>query len=1088
MYRRSIWPVSSKVKMTASFILVTILVTGVAFGQTIKINFQPSTVAIIPTDYLPDYGEVFGDRGNGYSYGWDQDITGDMRTRGAATDPYKTLAQMQEGDPRTWEIELPNGIYDLFLACGDASYDDQINTLDVEGVIVTDQDGRSYLDEYNVSVTVSDGRLTIKPAPGGVKCKIMFIHITRVAMLKAYGPVPADKATHSESSVTLSWTSGDYAVSHNVYFGENLDEVNSGSGDTFKGNQLETSFVVDGLASGATYYWRIDEVNDSNPESPWKGDVWSFSLPIVTAYNPEPPDGADFVHTDAILSWTAGFNAQSHTVYIDDNFNDVNNATGGVPQAETTYAPGIFAKETTYFWRVDEFDGVTTHKGDIWSFTTIPYVPITDPNLLCWWKFDEIIDNTVIDYSGYDHFGDVYGASLELVGRVGAALYFGGDGDYVVDEDAENYLNGLDAITVCMWIKADQTGTDRGFIDCVEPNGKDQMVTMRHDVSGSSWGGRNVFKVAVTSTTLDPNENYEQQLESSNNSQTTEWQHVALVWKSKDVIRFYIDGREDAPSGRTDPNENSGTITGCQKLIIGKGAMDQGINAGWKGMIDDVRIYDIVLTEDEVKQAMRGESDLAWNPSPANTSTPDLKNALPLRWAPGENAVEHDVYFGTNGEAVSNADTSDTTGIYRGRQSAASYNPPEGVQWDSGPYYWRIDEVNSDGTISKGRLWQFIVADFILVEDFEDYNDYEPNRIFDVWADGWNTPTTNGAVVGYDNPNFFAGEHFVETVDVHSGSQSMPYFYDNTTAKNSEATLILDYPRNWTEQGVNVLKLWFKGYPAGFKEGPAGTYAMAASGADISGTVDEFRYVYKQLSGEGSISAKVISVDDTHEWAKAGVMIRRMLDNTSPFAAVYITPGNGCRFQARLTPATDSTSDTSVSTPEQREITAPYWVKIERDSLDDFYGYYSSDGVNWQPMAWNPQYIPMPSNVYIGLALTSHNVNAICKAKFSDVKTTGSVTPATWTNLVIGTEMLSNDSEPMYVAIANSTGSPVVVYHDNPNAAQIDTWTEWNINLQEFQGINLTDVDSITIGFGNKSNPQVGGSGKMFFDDIRLYR
>ncbi|MGD8501874.1 MAG: hypothetical protein PVJ86_14575, partial [Phycisphaerales bacterium] len=70
------------------------------------------------------------------------------------------------------------------------------------------------------------------------------------------------------------------------------------------------------------------------------------------------------------------------------------------------------------------------------------------------------------------------------------------------------------------------------------------------------------------------------------------------------------------------------------------------------------------------------------------------------------------------------------------------------------------------------------------------------------------------------------------------------------------------------------------------------------------------------------------------------------------------------------------------------------------------------------------------------------------------------------------------------------TGAPAVVYHDNPDAAQIDTWTEWNIDLKEFQdkGINLTDVDSIFLGFGNRNNPQVGGSGKMYFDDIRLYR
>jgi hypothetical protein len=74
--------------------------------------------------------------------------------------------------------------------------------------------------------------------------------------------------------------------------------------------------------------------------------------------------------------------------------------------------------------------------------------------------------------------------------------------------------------------------------------------------------------------------------------------------------------------------------------------------------------------------------------------------------------------------------------------------------------------------------------------------------------------------------------------------------------------------------------------------------------------------------------------------------------------------------------------------------------------------------------------------------------------------------------------------------VANSTGTPAVVYHDNPNAAQADTWTEWNIDLKEFQdkGINLTDVDSIAIGFGNRNNPQAGGAGKMYFDDIRLYR
>jgi hypothetical protein len=85
----------------------------------------------------------------------------------------------------------------------------------------------------------------------------------------------------------------------------------------------------------------------------------------------------------------------------------------------------------------------------------------------------------------------------------------------------------------------------------------------------------------------------------------------------------------------------------------------------------------------------------------------------------------------------------------------------------------------------------------------------------------------------------------------------------------------------------------------------------------------------------------------------------------------------------------------------------------------------------------------------------------------------------------------ANDLESMYVAISNSTGQPAVVIHDNPNAAQIDSWTEWVIPLKSFadRGIDLTDVDRIAIGFGTRGNMTIpGGRGKMLFDDIRLYR
>ena len=100
----------------------------------------------------------------------------------------------------------------------------------------------------------------------------------------------------------------------------------------------------------------------------------------------------------------------------------------------------------------------------------------------------------------------------------------------------------------------------------------------------------------------------------------------------------------------------------------------------------------------------------------------DIKNFESLSWSPGDEAVEHDVYFGTDRDAVESADTS-TADLYRGRQSGIDYNPPEGIEWGQN-YFWRIDEINNDATISTGRIWAFTIADYLVVEDFEDYNDY----------------------------------------------------------------------------------------------------------------------------------------------------------------------------------------------------------------------------------------------------------------------------------------------------------------------------------------------------------------------------
>jgi len=189
---------------------------------------------------------------------------------------------------------------------------------------------------------------------------------------KASHPWPTNGAELDAQGTDFLWVPGAYAVSNNVYFGESYEDVNDGTGDTFKGNLTEAQFTVADLVWGKTYYWRIDGVNTDDPDSPWKGDVWSFLLRPQTAWNPNPSDNAKWIDPNAALSWTPGRDAVMHSVYFGENFDDVNNATGAPSQIETTYdPPDALEFEKVYYWRVDEFDqSGTTHTGDVWNFTT----------------------------------------------------------------------------------------------------------------------------------------------------------------------------------------------------------------------------------------------------------------------------------------------------------------------------------------------------------------------------------------------------------------------------------------------------------------------------------------------------------------------------------------------------------------------------------------------------------------------------------------------------------------------------------------------------------------------------------------------
>jgi hypothetical protein len=150
----------------------------------IRINFQPAS-APVPGGYLPDGGLVYGARGNGQTYGWNADNTGQAKDRNSSRSPdqaYDTLTHMQRpANPNaSWEIALPNGTYDLRIVSGDASYYDSVYRIAAEGVVVvngTPASGARWV-EGTAAVTVADGRLTLTNATGSSNNKICFIEIT----------------------------------------------------------------------------------------------------------------------------------------------------------------------------------------------------------------------------------------------------------------------------------------------------------------------------------------------------------------------------------------------------------------------------------------------------------------------------------------------------------------------------------------------------------------------------------------------------------------------------------------------------------------------------------------------------------------------------------------------------------------------------------------------------------------------------------------------------------------------------------------------------------------------------------------------
>lgn len=189
------------------------------------------------------------------------------------------------------------------------------------------------------------------------------------------GPSPANSATGATIVLTLSWTESVAAVSHNVYFGSSHAAVSDATTASveFKGNQLvgSESYTPGTLSALGTYYWRVDEVDESGNVR--KGEILSFTTAAETveAANPGPDDTATGVSRSVntkTVTWAAGAGAETYNLYLGTTSGSLAEVATGI--TATSYRlPGLMAG-TTYYWRVDAVSEQGTATGTGWSFTT----------------------------------------------------------------------------------------------------------------------------------------------------------------------------------------------------------------------------------------------------------------------------------------------------------------------------------------------------------------------------------------------------------------------------------------------------------------------------------------------------------------------------------------------------------------------------------------------------------------------------------------------------------------------------------------------------------------------------------------------
>jgi hypothetical protein len=723
-------------------------------------------------------------------------------------------------------------------------------------------------------------------------------------------------------------------------------------------------------------------------------------------------------------------------------------------------------------------------------------------DLVAHWKLDEKAGTTVKDSSGNGFDGTTVGNVTWIEGAVKGALQVDGSSGFVDFGNPQGWPAGKSPRSLCGWGRTNSVASGYRWMAAYGAAGTSQAMFIGQNGAAIIAGGYNGDDVTVNNVWI-----------------VGEWLHVALTYDGT-TARVYSNGAEVGSAAKN------------WSLVLNRAFLGEQVNSArelWNGAFDDVRIYDHVLTPQELPGIMAGVAvELAKDPAPENEAT-DVHFDSTLSWTGGEVAATHDVYLGKSFADVNDADRADPRGVLVSQDQAGveyvAANPFEFGQ----TYYWRIDEVNGapDYTVFKGEVWSFTAEPFSY-----------PIKNITATASSQSRPdagpqnTVNGSGLNADD------QHSVDLTQMWMSGNSKPhwiqyefdkvYKLDEMWVWNANQTVetfvgfgarqvAIEYSmdgQTWTTlEGVPEFAratavptytantvVDFGGVQAKFvKLNIANNWGGIAQQVSLS----EVRFFYVPLQAREPVPADAatgVLLTDSLNWRPGReATSHKVFFGTNADAVAAGTASAATVTEHSYTPApmslgvkyfwrVDEVGDAGTYQGDVWSFTAQEFLPI-----DDFEGYTDDEGgriyeawvdgvtttVSGSQVGYNSAPFAEKTVIHGGKQAMPF-IYSNASFAFSEAKLTLDP-PQNWTtrgikSLAIHFAGTAGSKGQLYVKIDNTK----LLYDGDAADLGRVGWQAWNIDLSAAG--NVGNVRSLTIGVEGS-----GAAGKLYIDDIRLY-